>query len=103
MAGVGSYRQLMPTATPCRSCQAPVFFVRLSSTRKWMPLDTTPSDAGNVVLEDGPREARTLGPEEAATYKGRRYVTHFMTCPDAKFWRRSRGIPEPTLARDRGE
>lgn len=97
MPGVGSYRQLMPKPTPCRSCKAPIFFVRHHATRKAMPVDFKPSDAGNIVIDEGGRDAVSLGPEEAATYRGRKYVVHFMTCPDAKFWRKSRGIPEPSL------
>lgn len=97
MPGSGSYRARDREIRACRTCKAPIFFVRLHPSGKALPVDERPSEAGNIVLmHDDSRDAVTLGPEEAAAYKrGKKFVTHFVTCPDAKFWRKARGIPEP--------
>lgn len=49
-----------------------------------MPLDAEPVSGGNVFVgEDG--LAHVLKKGEAPV--GRRYVSHFVTCPHAKKWR----------------
>lgn len=66
----------------CRSCGAPVRWVRMSGGRA-IPLDPQPNAAGNVTLDaDG---VAYIGRN---TQPGARYVMHFATCPDAADWRR---------------
>ena len=92
-----SYRPLQPRVVPCRTCKAPMFWAKVASTGKNIPIDAAPRDDGNVVLIDH-RTCTVLGPDEAAASQGQKYVSHFMTCPDAKAWRRARAIPDPPPA-----
>jgi hypothetical protein len=94
----GSYRPLQPEtrAVPCRSCAASIFFVRCVKTGKNIPCDVGAASDGNVVLREGStREADVLGHDAAKAYPGKKYRSHFMTCPNATAWRRARGIAEP--------
>jgi len=76
-----------------------MFFAR-TSAGKAMPIDVAPVADGNLVLIDPEgRNVRELSPSEAREYQGLKYQSHFRVCPDAKAWRRVRGIPEPTHAR----
>jgi hypothetical protein len=68
----------------CRSCGAEIVWAMHEFTRRRMPLDAEPIEAGNVALEDG--VARVLRPN--SPYQGPRYVSHFATCPNAKEHRR---------------
>ena len=47
-----------------------------------MPVDAQPTPLGNLALE-GDFAAVISG-----EYTGERYISHFVTCPDAKRWRR---------------
>jgi len=72
----------------CRSCDAPVFWVRTETDRS-MPLDVEPRDDGNLALEpcpDGEIRAVPFSPLLHPTQL--RYVSHFATCPQAREWRR---------------
>lgn len=94
-----SYRPLQPEITNCRTCGAPVFWVRASATWKWFPCDAAHVPNGNVVLIDH-RTAKVMGPEEAAATAAtseRTFQSHFRTCPQAAGWRRRRGVPEPRV------
>lgn len=82
-------------ASTCRSCQAPILWVRTERGAK-MPLDpepaeraTNPTARGLFVLRDtksaeGPLAIaitpRTFEDEQA-------YTSHFATCPHAAQWR----------------
>lgn len=73
----------------CRSCQAPVLFVKSETTGRLMILDADPSSEGRIVIEGG--AARVLKKdllEQPAT--GPRYVDHHVTCPAAAEWRKPR-------------
>jgi len=93
-----TYRPLQPELVPCRSCKALIFFATVTKTGKKIPMDPEAVDDGNIVLSPDCRDAEVLGPGEAPTFPGRKYRSHFATCPDAKGWRRKRGIPEPDTA-----
>lgn len=70
----------------CRSCDAPVLWAR-TVTGKLIPLDTEPSDGGNLVLDDG----RALIYDHTTSnemFAPPLYVSHFATCPQADRWRR---------------
>lgn len=88
-----SYRALQPHVMACRSCKAPMFFAKVASIGKAIPIEAAPASDGNIVLLD-PRTCIVLGPEDAAAETGLKYRTHFMTCPNAKGWRRKRGFAE---------
>ena len=71
----------------CRSCGAPIRWVRMESRRaKRMPIDAEKVDGGNVeVIErlHGADVARVVEAERGV----KRYVSHFATCPQASLWR----------------
>ncbi len=66
----------------CRSCKAPIWWVRTAATGSLMPLDREPVAEGNVIVKDG--VAHTLRGdlfEEMAD--GPHYMPHHATCPNA--------------------
>lgn len=71
----------------CRSCPATIRWVITSSGRK-MPLDPMPVDDGNVLITDETLEnlpvARVLLKNDTPPAGVVRYVSHFVTCPNAK-------------------
>jgi len=69
--------------TRCRSCGAPILWAK-TAKGKAIPLDPEPSQVGNIEL-DG-QTARYVSPDMNAL--GRRYVSHFSTCPAASEHRR---------------
>lgn len=84
----------------CRSCGAPVEWVRTSPEGKVMPLDPAPRDDGNLV-RTGARSSTRMGTDvDVVRYVDTdtpalpgidppdRYVSHFATCPHADHWRR---------------
>lgn len=81
----------------CGSCGALMVWVKTKSAA--MPLDAheersgatersamvavpTVFDDGNIVLDDGVARVKALGDE------GPFYQSHFVTCPEAKQWRK---------------
>lgn len=76
------------TTKTCRSCGAPIIWAIASLSQRRIPLDATQRDDGNLEVDAGlvmdPREAsdgcivRAVRPGEG------RYVSHFVTCPNAK-------------------
>jgi hypothetical protein len=70
----------------CRSCKAEITWAR-TRAGKAIPIDPDPRSDGNVVIEaDG--AAVYLGAD--STYTGERFVSHWVTCPDAESWRKKR-------------
>lgn len=78
----------------CRSCRAPIRWAPTRATGAPMPLDATPTSAGNVTLE-----ANLLGELEAVVHPNaalgtlRRagvelFMPHHATCPHGKAWHR---------------
>lgn len=70
----------------CKSCLAPITWVRMLGTDKAMPVDREPHDEGTVVLTGGSRRgsplARVVRSDEHV--HGMRYRSHFVSCPNAK-------------------
>ena len=78
----------------CRSCDAPIAW-GLTAKGKRLPLDPAPSENGNVaaslsdsgILDVGVPDRRQ---RDAMLCTGRPlYLSHFVTCPNAKEWRKS--------------
>lgn len=79
----------------CHSCAAPILWASIGDGKR-MPLDAEPVIGGNVRLipPDGGR-ANALAVITPAGQRdlfdpaddGTRYVSHFVTCPDADEWR----------------
>jgi hypothetical protein len=83
--------------TACRSCGAEIVWAVTTEGRR-MPVDAQPVDGGNLLLT--PADHRRPAGEPTATVVGKRaqptlfgddgprYVSHFVTCPDAARHRR---------------
>lgn len=71
----------------CLSCDAPIVFAR-TITGRTMPVDVEPVPGGNVAVEvrQGFIRATVLTGQVADRDDLR--VAHFVTCPDAKEWRK---------------
>lgn len=66
----------------CKSCNAPVIWVRMAASGRPAPLDATPVLQGNIIIRDG------QGHVVDATYPSEaRHLSHFATCPQAASWR----------------
>lgn len=61
----------------CRSCGAPVRWVRTEAGRR-MPINPDPDPAGNLVLD-----VTGLAVQVDPTATGPKYTSHFATCPEA--------------------
>ncbi len=85
----------------CRSCGASIVWTVTEKGKK-MPVDAEPTLDGNIVLihkEVGkPPIARYEDKREKATRQDERidpaartrFISHFVTCPQAKKWRKKR-------------
>lgn len=80
----------LPGNGHCRSCSEPIAWYR-TPTGKRMPLDLAPSVDGNVVVDDGVAVALSADALADSDPSVPRYVSHFVTCPDAKSWRGNGG------------
>lgn len=80
------------TAGKCRSCQAGIVFVRTAASGgvKSMPLDVEPADDGNVVLNQQGHAVVYANAEAVPADAGRRFFSHFATCPNRAEHRRSK-------------
>jgi len=76
----------------CRSCRAPVRWVVTAANGRRMPLDPDPVKDGNVWIDgmqDGvPLVKVALCADDVPRNVPIRYVSHFVTCPDAAEWRK---------------
>lgn len=85
----------MAAAGACASCGASIMWC-VSSKGTRMPVDPTPVADGNVILDGEGRapngellpRAIVLGKMDAPLGDPERYVSHFVSCPDARGWRR---------------
>lgn len=76
----------------CKTCHRPITWTTNVVTGKRMPVDPTPTEAGNIILlsgNDGP-ESRVLTKAEleARPTSAGLYVSHFATCASADQHRR---------------
>ena len=80
--------RLMPT---CRKCNAEIFWA-LTKNDVLMPIDVEPDPDGNIEIEtnelDGSNRAMVVDPKQANLFGKPRYVSHFVTCPHAKEFRK---------------
>lgn len=72
---------------PCKSCGAPMIWAR---TRKGnlIPLDAEPTPEGNIILKDGIAHVMKKGQSDLFD-QDRRYLSHFVTCPQSRGWRKA--------------
>lgn len=77
--------------TQCRSCKAAVVWAATEAD-KAMPVDAEPREDGNIVLDfideqARPRARYLVDGQLSLDVGAARYVSHFVTCPDAEAWR----------------
>lgn len=86
-------------ASKCRSCGREIEWAYTESGRH-IPVDPEPVVGGNITLDKSSRpfEAHIIKrgqdfTRELALWDGgdkeHRYISHFATCPDASYWRKS--------------
>lgn len=75
-------------STKCRSCGAPVIWARTPAGKR-IPLDLTPTDDGNVLLDDH-GTATVMGGLAVWPPGAYRWTSHFASCPQAADHRRPR-------------
>lgn len=73
----------------CRSCGAPVIWAVTAATGSRMPVDAEPDEDGNLLLSlDNPPVAQVVDPAQLVMDDGKRFTSHFATCPHADQHRR---------------
>lgn len=73
----------------CRSCAAPIRWVRTAATDALMPLDHEPNPDGNVELDaQGRAVVHPAGQASMFEQRPTRYMPHHATCPQGREWRR---------------
>lgn len=81
--------------TTCRSCEAPLWMLK-TDKGKTMPVDPAPNPSGNLTIEYAAqmKPGDPMIPIRVHTapddWTGPRYVSHFVTCPNAAKHRRKR-------------
>jgi hypothetical protein len=66
----------------CKSCGAHVVWAKTASGKS-MPVDATPNDAGNLVLDgDRVQVVKSIADDRP------RHTSHFVTCPQSDRWRK---------------
>lgn len=86
----------LTNAAHCSSCQAPIVWCTTYETGARMPVDPDPVIGGNVRILDPDRNPPLAKVTGAAIDlfderdDGTRYVSHFVTCPNAAEHRRPR-------------
>jgi hypothetical protein len=68
--------------TRCRSCEAPVIWVRMTET------DGKPGKAMPVNAEPNGRVLIRFGPNGENAKMAQAWTSHFATCPSAEQWRK---------------
>lgn len=71
----------IPYQTECKHCQAPVIFLLAEKSGKVNILDAAPVESGNVAIIN--RRAVYARKDAPLPEGADRYVSHFVTCPDA--------------------
>jgi hypothetical protein len=76
----------------CKSCDAPVRFVKSAATGKWMILNASPVRGGNIIVTEGlahvyPNWEAAIDAHPCMPL----YQDHHATCPNAEQHRRKDG------------
>jgi len=83
--------------TQCTSCKAAIVFATIQSTGKSMPFDAVPDSDGKFYVTEDARAVHVESPIELASQcrrlGGRKYTSHFATCPNTKQHRSSDSLP----------
>jgi hypothetical protein len=75
----------------CRTCGKPIAWYEHHRSGTAMPLDVTPSPAGNIIIVNEKAVVLTKGDPRWHTYPSSdRRTSHFATCSSAAQWRRKR-------------
>jgi hypothetical protein len=80
----------MADRTNCRSCNAPVMFVR-NVAGNLMILDAEPVPDGRIVIVDGVAQTLKGDMWEERAPEGPRYKDHHATCKQSEQWRKKKG------------
>jgi hypothetical protein len=68
----------------CRSCKAPVMWLKSEATNRTAPIDQESSADGSIAIDTTAGTYRIL---VGAQRVGTLYTNHFATCPNQEFWR----------------
>lgn len=74
-------------ADKCRSCGADIIWAK-TPKGKAMPIDAQPNPEGKLALHGG--IVVTVGSGPQIGFSDERYISHFGTCPNASFHRRTK-------------
>ncbi len=78
---------MRPNYGRCRSCNAEIRWVVMAGTGKNNPINVPSTEKGNVWIdEDG--YAHVVSEGNPAPYDAVLYLSHFVTCKQAKEWKR---------------
>ena len=92
---------VMAKLSNCRSCSAEIRWVKTEQGKN-MPVDADPVDDGNLAVDWDQGVCHYLKPPDQDDYTGRRYTSHFATCPNAKQHRKPKQTDaEIDAARDK--
>jgi len=58
---------------------------------KRMPVDLEPVDGGNIILRDRGAHLDPLAQYVTPDPNLKRYISHFVTCPQSGQWRKKKG------------
>lgn len=72
----------------CRSCRAPIVWLRHATSGKPAPIDRDPAPDGNILTDPRGGTYRIIEARERATFAGALHKNHFATCGQAKQWSR---------------
>lgn len=88
-------RNIYRQERPCGSCGEPVVWLRHSGTGRMAPIEVRiDAERGNVLV-DLTAGTYSLVPSAAdrEQYRGWLHLNHFVTCPQAKTWRKAGSRP----------
>lgn len=81
----------------CRSCKKPILWALTENGRR-IPIDPEPVENGNILLQHRPaniplavyqtKEMLAALHEHGGLQQYRLYLSHFVSCPQAKGWRK---------------
>ncbi len=81
------------TISTCRTCSARIVWCVSEATGNRMPVDADPVAGGNLRMTRNPIPSVHVEPQLSLFDDDDdqlRYVSHFVTCPDAHLWRAER-------------